>query len=184
MGFETFNGLMKTISNPKFYKHLEGLIVRAEFSKCGNYRYLMEIKKKNKRKSNKRVCTIMLNPSVANENQADKSVQFLEKLIFEKSDSHFLDIGELTIVNLYAFVQTRNFEGNPELIGPKNNHFLKAAIASADIVLIAWGKSTAHQQRKDWVLGVLGQYPEKEVLITKVHPSRGYYTNFISEYQS
>ncbi|MCE2613965.1 DUF1643 domain-containing protein [Flavobacteriaceae bacterium D16] len=174
---------MKKPSKPKFFRHLEGLNISAVFSDCGNYRYLLEIEK-NAIKRGKKVCAIMLNPSIADENQADKSVQFLEKLIFEKSTSYFKNVTTLSIVNLFAFIQTRDFEGKPDQVGPRNDKHLEAGIAAADIVLIAWGKTSAHQQRKARVLEVLERYPGKKILVTKIHPSRGHYANFITEFQS
>ena len=178
MGQETFNRHMKNPSKPKFFRHLEGLIITAVFSDCGIFRYLIE-NKKTKETSGKRVCAIMLNPSVANETRADKSVQFLEKLIFEKASRYFKGVTNLSIVNLYAFIQTRDFEGRPEQVGPQNDHYLEAAISRADIVLIAWGKSDSHPQRKAGILEVLDQYPGKTILVTKSHPSRGTYMDFI-----
>ena len=183
MGFETFYSLMKTTPKLKFYKHLEGLKVRAEFSDCGKFRYLLEIANEKKKKGQK-VCTIMVNPSVANVKQADKSVQFLEKLIFEKPSPYFKNVSSFFVVNLFSFIQTRDFKGSPEQVGAKNDHYLERAIAVADIVLIAWGKSNTHQERKECVLELLQRYTDKKVYTTKKHPSRGHYNSFISEFQS
>ena len=183
MGQETFNGFMKKPFKPKFFKHLQGLKIRAVFSDCGNYRYLLDIEKEEQKKG-KRVCAIMLNPSVADESRADKSVQFLEKLIFEKDSDFFKGVNRISIVNLFAFVQTRDFEGKPEQVGPQNDHYLETAISGADIVLIAWGKSESHPERKARVLQVLDRYPSKTILVTKIHPSRGRYGDFIDVFQS
>jgi hypothetical protein len=162
----------------KSFRHLEGLNVNAVFSDCGNYRYLMEIKKGDN-PSGKHICAIMLNPSIADENQADKSVQFLEKLIFEKPSPYFKDMETLIIVNLFAFIQTRKFQGNPEQAGPDNDQYLRQTIAKSDMVLIAWGKSCGYPQRQELVMNILHEYPEKPVFITKSHPSRGTYKDFI-----
>ena len=169
---------MKKPFKSKNFRHLDGLTISAVFSDCGNYRYLLEIEK-NAIKRGKKVCAIMLNPSIADENQADKSVQFLEKLIFEKSTSYFKNVTTLSIVNLFAFIQTRHFEGKPEQVGPKNNHYLEVSIAAADIVLIAWGKTCVYPERQSMVMRLLDTYPEKDILITKSHPSRGTYQNFV-----
>ena len=178
MGFETYHGLMKTPSKPKFFKHLEGLQVRAEFSDCGNFRYLLEIIR-DTNKQERRVCAVMLNPSIANDKQADKSVQFLEKLIFEKPSSYFKNISGLTIVNLFAYIQTRNFEGSPEQVGPLNDQYLQMAISEADMVLIAWGKTCDYPERQAFVMKALEKTPEKPVFITNSHPSRGTYKDFV-----
>ncbi len=173
---------MKKPFKPKLFKHLEGLKNKAVFSDCGKYRYLLDIRK-SEQKSGKRVCAIMLNPSVADETRADKSVQFLEKLIFEKASQYFKGVVCLSIVNLFAFIQTRDFEGKPEQVGPENDHYLETAISAADIVLIAWGKSASYPERKAQVLNTIGRYPRKTLLVTKIHPSRGRYADFIDVFQ-
>lgn len=166
----------------KVFQHLQGLQVKAVFSDCCNYRYLLKIKKLGV-VPGKRVCVIMLNPSVASEKQADKSVQFLEKLIFEKVAPHFSEVSELWIVNLYAYVQTRYFKGMPEQVGEQNDHYLDTAIAAADIVLLAWGKTCSHPDRQAKVMELLSNYPEKVLLVTRRHPSRGQYENFVAEFK-
>ncbi len=178
MGFETFHGLMKKRSGPKFFKHLDGLNVRAEFSDCGRYRYLLEIVKDTKEQGT-RVCAIMLNPSIANEKQADKSVQFLEKLLFEKTSPYLKNVVSLTIVNLFAHIQTRQFKGSPKQIGPLNDKYLHKAISKADIILIAWGKTCGYPERQTVVMNFLDKFPEKAIFITNSHPSRGTYKDFI-----
>ena len=173
---------MKRPSKVRWFRHLEGLQIKAVFSECGNFRYLLEIEKEV-HKEGKRVCAIMLNPSVADETRADKSVQFLEKLIFEKPSPYFKGVACLSVVNLFAFIQTRNFEARPKQVGPENDHYLETAISTADIVLIAWGKSVDSPERKVRVLEILDRYPGKTVLLTKSHPSRGHYRNFIEQYE-
>lgn len=168
---------------PKSFRHLAGLKVTAVFSDCGKYRYLMEIKRVQET-SGKQVCAIMLNPSIANENQADKSVQFLEKLIFEKPSTYFKDINELTIVNLFAHIQTRNFQGNPRQVGSLNDYYLQQAISKADIVLIAWGKTCGFSERQKVVMHFLEEFPEKTVLQTRSHPSRGTYEDFVHPFST
>lgn len=160
------------------FRHLDGLKVNAVFSDCGNYRYLMEIKKED-HPSGKHICAIMLNPSIADEKLADKSVQFLERLIFEKPSPYLKDMGALSIVNLFAFIQTRKFQGNPEQAGPDNDQYLLEAIAKSDMVLIAWGKSCGYPERQRIVMNILDEFPEKPVFVTRSHPSRGTYKDFI-----
>lgn len=172
---------MKKRSGPKRYKHLEGLKTRAVFSDCGKYRYLLEMTK-NTQEQGKQVCAIMLNPSVADEYQADKSVQFLERLLFQKGSPNLEHITGLSVVNLFAFIQTHNFIGSPEHVGKLNDQYLDQAIAEADMVLIAWGKSCAYPERQAVVYKLLEKHPEKAVFLTKSHPSRGTYQDFIRPY--
>ena len=65
------------------YKHIPGVQARAEFSNCKKFRYQLTLENTTRTKGDS-LCVIMQNPSVANTEIADKSVQFLEKLIFEK----------------------------------------------------------------------------------------------------
>ncbi len=181
MGFETFNSAMKKSSRLKRFNHLEGLKTKAVFSDCGKYRYLLEISKDTKQQG-KRVCAVMLNPSVANESQADLWVLFLEILVFQKGSPYLQKVTGLSVVNLFAFIQTREFAGSPEHIGPLNDRYLDQAIAAADIVLIAWGKSCAHPERQAVVMNLLDKHQEKAIFVTKSHPSRGTYQDFIRPY--
>ena len=69
----------------------------------------------------------MQNPSVANVEIADKSVQFLEKLIFTKGYSEFRNVKKIIIVNQFAFIKTNDFNGSELHIGQKNDvHILEA----------------------------------------------------------
>lgn len=125
------------------------------------------------------VCVIMQNPSEANELKADKSVQFLENLIFGKRKKPFRGVRKMIIVNQYAFVQKHGFEGKHSQIGIENDRITAAAIEESDIVLIAWGKNNRFRERKDFVFGILDGIKDKLLLETKKHPSRGFYRDFI-----
>jgi hypothetical protein len=121
----------------------------------------------------------MQNPSVAGSEFADKSVQFLEKLIFQKQDPAFKKASQVVIVNQFARIQTRNFKGSPEDEGPENKAHLMEAIRVSDIILIAWGKTNPYKASQRNILQMLATFKDKTVLITKKHPSRGMYENFI-----
>ena len=125
----------------------------------------------------------MQNPSVADEYKADKSVQFLEKLIFEKGLPEFSQVNRCIIINQFARVQTRNFKGEPSDIGKDNDQYIQKAIEASDIVLIAWGKTNPFEERQKIVLNLLGKYRGKELLITQKHPSRGSYQDFIIPFE-
>ncbi len=165
----------------KNYKHLQGLEATASFSDCGQFRYLLTIQDPALNTGDK-VCVIMQNPSVANETRADKSVQFLEKLLFQIKPAPFGRVGQLLIVNQFAFIQTRGFRGVEQKVGPENDRYLQQAVLEANLVLMAWGKSNPYTSRK-WVINELLQSKNREVLYqTKAHPSRGRYSRFIAPY--
>jgi len=160
------------------FKHLDGLKVTAVFSDCKKFRYRLTIELPSI-KNEKTICVIMQNPSDANSEVADKSVQFLEKLIFEKNYKELNEIGKIIIVNLYAFVQKKGFMGAKEYIGDHNDREIKKAFKTSDIVLIAWGSNNSFEDRKKSILTILSSFPSKNILKTKSHPSRGTYKNFI-----
>ena len=133
--------------------------------------------------SGESICVIMQNPSDADEFKADKSVQFLENLVFRKNNEIFRDIGRMIIVNQFAFVQKHGFEGRDEHIGEKNDEIISAAIKASDIVLLAWGKINPYQHRKEFILEILVSLKSKLVLETKKHPSRGFYKDFVRVFE-
>ena len=164
------------------FKHIKGMSVDAVFSNCNNYRYKLTVQNNNSPGS-KMVCIIMQNPSVANAEIADKSVQFLEKLIFTKGYIEFKNVKKIVIVNQFAFVKTNDFDGSDMHIGQENNEYISEAIKESDIVLIAWGKSNSYLERKEAVNNMLAKHSGKTLLETKGHPSRGSYTDFVKPYR-
>jgi len=167
------------------YKHIDKVIVTsADFTDDKKFRYKLEVKLKT-RNNGKVVCVVMQNPSYASEDIADKSVNFLEKLIFEKEYNEFSDVYKMIIVNQYAYIQTNGFKATEEQIGEKNNQVIENSINESDIILLAWGKSNSFTDRITFVNNVLKekQNINKKRYITKKHPSRGSYLNFIDSYK-
>lgn len=160
------------------YRHLEGLEIDSTFSECGQFRYRLRITDTVKANA-KTLCVIMQNPSEADHQMADKSVQFLEKLVFRSSYKEFHQVGKMIIVNQFAFVQKKDFEGTSRHIGPENDRIIKESIRSADVVLIAWGKNNPYEKRKKSIKGMISLGSPKVLLETRKHPSRGTYKDFI-----
>jgi hypothetical protein len=165
----------------KTYKHLDGLRVTARFSSCGNFRYLLSIQDPATINGDS-VCTIMQNPSVADELRADKSVQFLEKLLFEKRPHPFKRVSELLVVNQFAYIQTHGFRGEEIRVGEKNDHFIQQAVIKATLILVAWGKNNPYTSRQEVVHHMLAAKPQKCLYQTLKHPSRGSYSGFVQPY--
>lgn len=81
------------IGKKMHYKHIDGITVTAQFAKENGlrYRYRLEIKTTSHTSvAGKTACVVMQNPSYAGEDEADKSVQFMEKVVFQKRLSEFL----------------------------------------------------------------------------------------------
>jgi len=183
-GIEEFimNSLIKSDS-VTIYRHIPEVTAQASLSSCKKFRYRLTINNPALKKG-KTVCVVMQNPSVANSDIADKSAQFLEKLIFLKDYSEFKDVKEIIIVNQFAYIQTKDFKGSDKNIGVDNDVHIAQAIKSSDIILIAWGVSNKYRKRQLTINSILNKFSNKVLLQTKKHPSRGTYKDFIKPYKS
>jgi hypothetical protein len=163
------------------YPHIEGLVVSADFSDCGKYRYqlLLEMREKT---AHEKLCVIMQNPSYATAVIADKSVQFIEKLVFKKNYTEFEKVKYISIVNQFAYIQTNDFIGSQKLIGDHNDKHIRDAVLSSDIVLVAWGKANVYAERIEAINKIIQESGKSKLFKTKTHPSRGSYKNFIEKY--
>lgn len=174
---------LKTKDVAMIYKHINKVEALATFSNCKNYRYRLDISLVEPTDDDtKIVCAIMQNPSVANSEIADKSVQFLEKLIFMKSIPYFSKVRKLIVVNQFAFIQTNDFSGQDEYIGSENNAHIRCALSESDIILVAWGRSNPYKERKEEINVMLKAQCGKSLLIGRSHPSRASYVDYVSAY--
>lgn len=166
------------------YRHIAGVTVVAKFASEGvlRFRYRLEVTMHRGKASGKTACVVMQNPSYATEEIADKSVQFMEKVVFENGLAEFHGVSRLIVVNQFARIQTNGFRGIPEEIGSQNDAAILEALEESDIVIIGWGSSNRFEERKAYVLGLLQDMPHKLVLKTRMHPSRGRYEGFIQPF--
>lgn len=166
------------------YEHIDGVEVTAQFSQEGDqrYRYRLEIILKDAAPTGKTVCAVMQNPSYAGADVADKSVQFLEKVVLKNGLPEFDGVRRLIVVNQFAYIQTNDFEGLPHQIGELNDATIMDALHESDIVVLAWGSDNRFEERKAFVHGLLGGMKHKALLKTKMHPSRGRYEGFIQPF--
>ena len=166
------------------FLHRPNLSVKAEFSSenGSDVRYRLEMTKIGANDSPKTVCAIMQNPSYAGIDHADKSVQVLERVVFEKGLKEFEGVERLIVVNQFAHIQTNDFVGTDEQIGSRNNAAISEAFNESDIILIAWGKANGFTERKNYVLNLLENMRDKTILKTSSHPSRMKYNGFIQPY--
>lgn len=163
------------------YKHIDGVTTKALFVKEGGllYRYRLDITLQNKLADGKTACVVMQNPSYASEDIADKSVQFMEKVVFKKGLPEFHGVQRLIVVNQFARVQTNHFKGQPADVGLRNNDSIKKALREAEIIIIGWGVSNPFTERKAFVQELLKTMKGKQIFKTRSHPSRGRYEGFI-----
>lgn len=167
------------------YLHRPNLTISADFSPESPpvYRYRLEVVKDDASGTPRTVCAIMQNPSYASAEIADKSVQVLERVVFEKNLYEFKGIERLIVVNQFAFIQTNDFVGTDEQIGNRNNSSIYNAIDQSDVVLIAWGKDNGFIQRQNHIMEIVKPQKGKKLLKTSRHPSRVIYDGFIQEYR-
>jgi hypothetical protein len=166
------------------YEHIDGVAVTAQFAEENGlrYRYRMEISLRCALTHGTTACVVMQNPSYASEEVADKSVQFMEKVVFQKKLPEFEGVGRLIVVNQFARIQTNQFKGLPYEIGKNNNVSIEAAFRESDIIIIGWGSGNLFEDRKTFVLRLLKQMAEKRLFKTAMHPSRGRYDGFIQPF--
>jgi len=126
----------------------------------------------------------MQNPSYASVEIADKSVQVLERVVFEKELSEFNGVERLIVVNQFAFIQTKDFVGTDDQIGKRNDDAIDRAVDESEIVLIAWGKDNGFLQRQERILEIVRTKKGKALLQTSRHPSRVIYDGFIQNFRT
>ncbi|WP_045222063.1 DUF1643 domain-containing protein [Desulfonatronum thioautotrophicum] len=163
------------------FNHIPGVTVTADFAveNGQRYRYRLDVMLENPSTTNDTACVIMMNPSYACIEHADKSVQFMERVVFLKGLPEFADVGRLIVVNQFARIQTREFQGLPQDIGSGNNAAIQTAFAESDIIIVAWGCANPFRDRMRFVLDLLATMPGKRLYRTSKHPSRGKYAGFI-----
>lgn len=84
----------------------------------------------------------MQNPTYACVEFADKSVQVLERVVFEKGLEEFRGVGRLIVVNQFAFIQTNGFIGTGEQV-------VSETMEQSEIVLFAWGEDNGFVERQN-----------------------------------
>ena len=166
------------------FKHRPELQIEADFSKENPpvFRYRLSATKIDAGNNPKSVCAIMQNPSYACVEFADKSVQVLERVVFEKQYPEFDGVERLIIVNQFAFIQTNDFAGRNDQVGMDNDAEIERALREADIILVAWGKDNGFRDRKEVIHRMIEKQKDKVLLQTSRHPSRVIYEGFVKEY--
>ena len=169
------------------YRHIDDVKVVADFAyeQGVRYRYRLEITKRGASQFPRTACVVMQNPSYAGKDIADKSVQFMERVVFEKQQRYpeFDAIERMVIVNQFARVQTSDFvvcdNDCDNDTGVRNNETVKSALEEAEVVIIAWGKGNKFVHRQNFVYDLLRHMTGKQFYWTSKHPSRGCYEDFI-----
>jgi hypothetical protein len=163
------------------YNHIAGVNVTAEFAEehGERYRYWLDIALQACPRPPLTACVIMMNPSYACVEFADKSVQFMERVVFQQELPEFEGVGRLIVVNQFAKIQTHKFQGLPHEVGQRNDAAIERAFTASDCVILGWGRANRFEERQAFAMDLLRRLPPKRILRTRTHPSRGRYNGFI-----
>lgn len=117
-----------------------GVIKRALFSEDLRYRYRLDrdLDSLNVDRD-RRIVFVMLNPSTADENDNDPTVERCERR------ARRLGYGGFSVVNLFAYRSTdpQELKRVEHPIGPENDAVILATCRTADTVVVAWGNTHA-----------------------------------------
>lgn len=104
----------------------------ARFSRCRTYRYSLS---RGWEGGNGQVLFVGLNPSTADHRKDDPTIR--RCVGFAKSWGY----AGMEIVNLFAFRATypSDLKKAPDPIGPRNDHWIRQAIAESELVIACWG---------------------------------------------
>ncbi|MBS4020097.1 MAG: DUF1643 domain-containing protein [Dechloromonas sp.] len=122
----------------------------AQFSACNRYRYrLWRIWDE----SRKPLVMVMLNPSMANADQNDPTVERCQRRALK------MGFGGLRVVNIFALVSTdpAALYQVDDPVGPDNDAAILEAVRDAGMVICAWGTHGAHVDRAREVVALLRQ---------------------------
>ncbi len=94
---------------------------------------------------------VMLNPSIADENQNDPTVERCQRRAMA------MGFGGLQVTNIFALVSTdpAGLYTHPDPVGPDNDAAILGAVKNAGMVLCAWGTHGQHIGRALHVMTIL-----------------------------
>ena len=130
----------------------------ATFSDCGQYRYRLW---REWDKSLPRAVFCLMNPSTADENVNDPTVEKQYRRVLQWADLRDFHIGRLDIVNVFAYRETYStllsgyLASGIDLVGPENDEAILTACHGAEIVVCGWGEVGMLAGRGNTVLKML-----------------------------
>ena len=147
--------------------------ITAAFSEDRRYRYRLSLPYRPEANRTKNAAIILKNPSSADINRADKTVQTAAKTIYMA----FPEVKKLEILNIFAIRGTlptdvmELHDAGIDIIGPENDTNFKEVLANSDYVITAWGgatpiKKSIYDKRVADVLAILN-LPEVEAKVLR-----------------
>lgn len=158
--------------------------IDANFSSCDTYRYTLVFDYQSIESENrtKKLTIILKNPSSANEQKADQTINRVQQYIFE----HFKDVKTVTILNLFALratdasdVEKNRLQSNLEyVIGEFNDQYILDNINKCEYIIFAWGGKSAinkkaYDERIDNLMNLLKQCDLSNKQIFRVNDKKG-----------
>jgi hypothetical protein len=109
------------------------------------------------------ICFVMLNPSTADENANDPTIEKLMKF------GRAWGFGRLAVVNLFAYRETdskklRSMAAMRDLVGPENDSYILRVTNESQKIVCAWGKEGDIQDRGAEVTLMLDFRPARRPL--------------------
>ncbi len=158
--------------------------IKANFSSCNTYRYTLtfDFKSLDTETRTKKLTIILKNPSSANEQKADQTINRVQQYVFE----HFKDVKTVTILNLFAFratdasdVEKNRLQSNLDyVIGEFNDQYILDNINKCEYIIFAWGGKSAinkkaYDERIDNLMNLLKQCDLSNKQIFRVNDNKG-----------
>ncbi|MBL4906200.1 MAG: DUF1643 domain-containing protein [Sneathiella sp.] len=111
----------------------------ATFSDCKTFRYRLWRKWNN----GPTVSFLMLNPSTADENRNDPTIERCHRRAVA------MGFGALDVINIFSFRATdpKDLKKATDPVGPETNTILLESARSADMTICAWGSHGDHKNR-------------------------------------
>ena len=163
--------------------------IRARFSPCREYRYLLKVPYKTPSGEECRrhevISVILKNPSSADVGSTDQTVRRVEEYIYR----NFCRCRELRILNLFAYRATYPRDLRTQIrragcinaVGPKNDQVIRSSLRSSTRIIISWGSpgligKICYDSRINQITQLLQPYIE--ILRRVVPPGRNEHSNY------
>jgi hypothetical protein len=166
---------MQQVYRYKDFVDKEGIVFKGDIK--NNFRYLLRIPLKNY--GNRKVVVIMKNPSKANAQFSDLTVDRV--LTFCNSEGY----SEVNILNMYSFYSTVSGKiaelirsGKIETaIGKDNDNVLKSILSEVEHVIVAWGSNTfgCTMEYKNRIRQIIDLIKEKNLYYVEECGGEGWY---------
>ncbi|WP_408894395.1 DUF1643 domain-containing protein [Paenibacillus taichungensis] len=166
----------------KYQVDIDSIKVQPDIEDC-NVRSLLQVSL-NKISSSKNVTVIMMNPSKANQNYSDQTINRIIDFFYNEQT---LDVKNIDVVNLFSFYNPKSItlheniklsEEELNCIVQNNQKVIGSSIKNSDYVFLGWGNSpegfyeTAFYSQVLYVLTEVKRYKEKKTFVFKIDNKR------------